>query len=138
MGKGEVSRLVPVKVVKEKTTKRQVGDQRFLAQVGWCIETRLKVLKVMGILGDVKNITQQVVTQQIDWSAMMTPDAQAGVNDVDRILARLEQLPDVGERLRCGLKGLPADETNRPVNRLECKASTNGDKLFPDGQRNAD
>ena len=54
------ARLVPVKRMSEKTTKGQPGDPRFLAQVGWCVETRSKV---MGILRDIKNVNQQIVTR---------------------------------------------------------------------------
>jgi hypothetical protein len=110
-----------VLVVKERTTKRQTGDPRFLAQVGWCIECRLKV---MGVLRDVKNVNQ-IVTQQIDWSAKLTSGA-AGENDVDRMLAALERMPDIGEQLPCGLKELPANESAAPLDRLECKPARNG------------
>jgi hypothetical protein len=118
---GELRQGKPVKVVKEKTTKRPTGDPRFLAQIGWCIETRLEV---MGILRDIKTVNQ-IVTQQIDWPAMLT-SGPTDENDVDRMLAELERIPNVGEQLPCGLKELPANEPALPVNRLECKPSRNG------------
>lgn len=40
----EQERLQVVRRVAEKTSKGQVGDPRFLGQVAWCIEARVRIL----------------------------------------------------------------------------------------------
>lgn len=46
-GKGKPSgtqELIPVKILKEKTTRGQSGDPRFLAQIQACIDMRLRII----------------------------------------------------------------------------------------------
>lgn len=58
--------MVPLKEVTETSVReRPEGDPRFLEQVAWCIETRLRT---MGLLkGETTNVSQVF----IDWAGMM-------------------------------------------------------------------
>jgi hypothetical protein len=68
------ARLVPVRRVTGETARGQAGDPRFLAQVGWCVETRLKV---MGVLREVKNVNQ-VAAGVVDWRELAKMAGVAG------------------------------------------------------------
>jgi hypothetical protein len=52
-GKKARHKLIPLKVVEEKTSKGRTGDPRFMDRISWCIETRLKLL---GLLKDKKEV----------------------------------------------------------------------------------
>lgn len=69
-------KLIPIKRVKEKTVKGQSGDPRFLDQIGWCIEQRLKVL------GAYKEINVNVNNNVLNWADMYTRSTYDPVNDV--------------------------------------------------------
>lgn len=69
-GRTGTARMVPMKEVKEETVKdREEGDPRFLEQVSWCIETRLRL---MGLL---KGETTNNNTVFIDWAGMVMKGA---------------------------------------------------------------
>lgn len=64
------SRLKPGRVTRELRSKGRVGDPRYLDQVAWCIETRMKLF---GILKDRSDNVRRVV---LDWAAMYEPTPQ--------------------------------------------------------------
>lgn len=65
----------------EVTTRQQVGDDRFLGRVAWCIETRLKL---MGLLQEAKAPVNVI---QINWGEMTGRELER-VNPVEAKLAQ--------------------------------------------------
>jgi hypothetical protein len=129
-GKNQRSTLVPVKVVMELTKKGQAGDPRFLEQVRWCVETRLKLMGLMRNQADVKPVAT------LDWGAVMQT-AGIGPEPVqDTIKVQVEQHI---ERRRAQQAALAGQEASRegevlpnlitevqPTNRVENIPSGNG------------
>jgi Homeodomain-like domain len=64
-GRRKGHRMIPIAKTEEDTTKKSAGDPRFLERVGWCIETRLRVLGMFK--GDTFN--QQVMN--IDFGSLI-------------------------------------------------------------------
>ncbi len=60
-------RLVPGRTTEETIKKGQNGDPRFLDQIAWCIETRLRM---MGLL---KGEGTNIGSISIDWNQLMSP-----------------------------------------------------------------
>jgi hypothetical protein len=62
--------MIPIRTSTEVTVKGQTGDPRFLEQIAWCIETRLKVM------GALKPDVTNVQVNQINWADMVRTPSQ--------------------------------------------------------------
>lgn len=82
-GKGKPShQMIPIRTRVETTIKGQTGDPRFLEQIAWCIETRLKVM------GALKPDTTNIAVTQINWGEMVaTPASQ---DTIEQVLEQVE------------------------------------------------
>ena len=84
--------------------QRKRGRRRFLDQVAWCIECRLKI---MGAIKGEKNV---IHTTTIDWDSLLNPPRRNPEDDpIEKRIAEA---------------GKPVSEP--PVNRLGDKPSSNG------------
>jgi predicted transcriptional regulator len=86
--------MVPIRTSTEVTIKGQTGDPRFLEQVAWCIETRLKVM------GALKPDTSNVTVNQINWAEMVVaPPSQNSIEDtIEQARLRSRVTPALSDR----------------------------------------
>lgn len=105
-------RLIVMSEQDTATTSGQCGDVRFLERIAWCIETRMKL---MGLLGD----APPPAKPPINWDALFS--AAAAPNEADRELAELE-----AHAAAVSPPAQPLNPTAPPTLHFDGPPSTNG------------
>lgn len=78
-----VNKMTPTKIIKENVSKSTSGNPKFLDQIAWCIETRLKIFGLIKPDSTINNNTVNVLPQGF-WDQLI------GVEDtLDPIEARI-------------------------------------------------